>query len=151
MFSLVPYTRKQNSLMSVFDEMLNDSFFNMPFGHSLQNNVFDAGLTMKTDIKETETELLFETELPGIKKEEINVKLENKLLTISVNRNEESNDEENGYVRKERKSGSYSRSFRVMNVKEDEAAAKYENGILKITLKKLEIEEPKKEKFIEIE
>ena len=144
MFSLVPYTKKQNSMMSVFDELMNDSFFNVPFGQSFTNNVFDTGMTMKTDIKETENELLFETELPGIKKEEINVKLENKLLTISVNRNEESNNETNGYVRKERKTGSVSRSFRVSNVKENEATAKYEDGILRITLKKLEIEEPKK-------
>lgn len=151
MFGLVPYVRKQNSIMSVLDELMNDGILSMSYPTSLPGNLFAQDMTMKTDIKETETEYLIETELPGIKKEEIDVKLENKMLTISVNRNEEVKDEKEGYIRRERKSGSYSRSFTVSDVNEDDVTAKYEDGILKITLKKTETEVQKTKKSIVVE
>ena len=149
MFNLVPYTSRNNSLISVFDDLMNDSFFNMTIPSTFTRSVFTEDMVMKTDIKETETELIFETELPGIKKEEISVKLENKILTISVNRNEDLNEEQDGYIRKERRTGSHSRSFRVVGVKEEGVRAKYEEGMLKVVLQKNEKQlEPQDNKIV---
>ena len=99
---------------------------------------FAGDAQIKVDIKENEKEYIVEADLPGVKKEEINVDLNNDRLTISVTRNEETNIEKENYIRKERRSGSYSRSFYVENVIENQISAKFENGVLSMVLPKRE-------------
>lgn len=136
MFGLTPYNRKCNgvarmndirSLRSIFDEFFNEPFFN--------GAMFDAH-PMKADIRETEKEYIIDAEIPGVNKENIKLDLRDDVLTIVVEHNEETNEERENFVRKERRYGSYSRSFYVENVKHDQVNARYNNGILTVTLPK---------------
>ena len=104
---------------------------------------------MKTDIKETEKAYELNVELPGFKKEDIHIELSEGYLAIdaaSTSSSEESN-EEGTYIRKERFSGSCSRSFYVGDdISEEDIRAKFEDGILKIFVPKKEILPPEETK-----
>lgn len=105
-----------------------------------ENNFF------RTDIRRTETGYFLEAELPGFKKEEIAVELEGRTLTITAKKEEsdEKKDEKEGYLRKERRTGSYSRTFRLNGIRTEEVTASYEDGILRIDLPKKERPAPEK-------
>lgn len=79
-----------------------------------------------------------EAELPGIKKKEIDLGIEEDNLCISVNREEEVNKDGTNYIHRERRSGSMSRRIRLVNAKLDETKAKLEEGILTVTIPKNE-------------
>jgi len=100
---------------------------------------------MKTDVKETDNSYEVDIDLPGFKKDEIEAKLENGYLTISAAKGldkEEKNEKDGKYIRKERYSGAMSRSFYVGDeLKQEDIKAKYQDGILKLSVPK---EEPKK-------
>ena len=108
---------------------------------------------MKTDIKEDENEYDLSIELPGYNKEDVNAELNDGYLVITA-KVEENNEDDNekGYIRKERYVGSCSRSFYVgKDLKEEDIKAKFENGILNLTVPK-KVEHPVEEKkFIAIE
>lgn len=132
MSELTPYHQREiglNKPFNLFDSFLanfyNDAF--MPSFYSGQ---------MKVDIKENEKNYIIEAELPGIKKEDIGIALDNNLLTISVEQKVEVNEENEHYIRKERRYGTTRRSFAVDNIDEDKISAKYENGILSLVLPK---------------
>ena len=110
---------------------------------------------MKTDIKETETGFDLTIDLPGYGKDDVKAELKDGYLTITATRtsNKEENDEKSHYIRRERYYGSCSRSFYVgKQVTEEDIKAKFENGILIVTVPKKE-EQPKVEqkKYITIE
>ena len=139
MFGLTPYNRRNNSVArrdrDIFDiEGMFDSFFN----DSLFPAWFFGGNQMKVDIRENDKEYIIDAELPGVKKEEIELDLRDDRLTISVKRDEALNEERDNYIRRERRCSSFSRSFVVDNIKQDEVAAKFENGILSVSLPKKE-------------
>lgn len=136
---LVPFSRKNRGLVNEPQDIFNmDRFLDNFFSDSFMPAMFAGDAQIKVDIKENDKEYLVEADLPGVKKEEINVELRNGNLTISVARNEEINVEQENYIRKERRSGSYSRSFYVENVQEDRISAKFENGVLTMVLPKNE-------------
>lgn len=142
---LVPYNKRNRDLSERSRDIFNmDNIFDSFFGESFMPAIFAGDTQIKVDIKENEKEYLVEADLPGVKKEEINVDLNDDRLTISVTRNEETNIEKENYIRKERKSGSYCRSFYVENVIEDQISAKFENGVLSMVLPKRESEANKK-------
>ncbi len=95
---------------------------------------------MKTDVKETEEGYELAVDLPGFKKEEIRLELQNGYLTISTEKNLENKEEKHGKVlRQERYSGAMQRSFYVgENLTEEDVQAKYENGVLIVSLPKKE-------------
>ena len=102
------------------------------------------------DIKEGENEYTLEIEMPGIKKENIKIELSKGYITISAENNNEVEEKEKNYIRKERHYGSFSRSFYVGDkVEMNDIKASMDNGILSITVPKEESEEPEK-KYIEI-
>lgn len=143
MFGLTPFNRKKNSFInrpqSIFDV---DNIFDSFFGDSLLPSFFNSR-QIKVDIKETENEYIIEAELPGVKKEEISLEINDDLLTISVERNEETTTEKENYIRKERSFGSMSRSFTVSNIINEKVSAKFSDGILTIILPKKEPGMPK--------
>ena len=114
----------------------------------LEKNFFRSSATqkmsMKTDIIEKEDAFVLESELPGFEKEDINIDISGGLLTIKANHKEEKEekDEKGNYIRKERSFGSYFRSFNVEKVKLEDIKAEYTNGILKLTLPKLDKDVP---------
>lgn len=136
---LVPYGRKNRGLARRPQDVFSiDSLFDSFFDDSFMPALFANDAQIRVDVKENEKEYIVEADLPGVKKEEINVELNNDRLTISVSRNEEVNEERENYIRKERRSGSYCRSFYVENVIEDQISAKFENGVLSMVLPKKE-------------
>ena len=100
----------------------------------------------RTDIRQTDSGYLLEAELPGFKKEEIAVDIEGRTLTITAKKEEssEQKDETEGYLRRERRSGTYSRSFRLNGIVTEDVTAAYEDGILRIDLPKKEMPVPEK-------
>lgn len=107
----------------------------------------EGAATIKTDIKDTGDTYVIDAELPGYKKEEINVDVKDDILTISAEKHTETNEEEkNGYIRRERYYGSVSRSFNISEVEASEITAKHENGVLTLTLPKKKEQIPQSHK-----
>lgn len=98
---------------------------------------------IRTDIRETDTAYILEAELPGFKKEEISVTVDDGMLTIKASHSSEDKTEEgkNDYIRRERSYRTYSRSFGLDGIDKDSISAAYRDGILELNLPK---EEPKK-------
>ena len=110
---------------------------------------------MKTDVRETDDSYEVDIDLPGFKKDEVNVKLEDGYITISAAKglDKDEKDKKNGkYIRRERYAGSMSRSFYAGDgISQKDIHAKYESGILRLTLPKKAPEAIEKENFIAIE
>ncbi len=131
---------------SIFGENLFDELFD-DFARPAKRNVrYSTPLTniMKTDVKETEGAYELDIELPGYKKEEVKAELKEGYLTISAEKKAEKEEkdekDENGtYIRRERYFGACSRSFYVgEDIAQDEIQAKFEDGILKVSVPKKE-------------
>ena len=108
---------------------------------------------MKTDIKEHDNNYELIIDLPGLNKENINLEIDNGYLTISAKTSSNNEEKEEGkFIRRERYSGEYQRSFYVGDeITEEDIKASVKNGILDITLPKKEYKEEKAKKCIEIE
>lgn len=110
----------------------NFDLFRSPFEKMFSNSNFSS---MKTDIEKKETETIYTIEMPGIKKENIEISLEKGILSISASKQkqvDESDDEKN-YVLHERSSESYSRSFKVNEkLTKDDITATLEDGVLEL-------------------
>ena len=141
---LVPDMFRRN----VFDDF--DDFFSFPAAVRTQ-----PAATMKTDVKETENGYELEVDLPGIKKENVKVKLDEGYLTITASTasNNDEKDKKGNYIRRERFSGTYSRSFYVgENVTENDIKAKFDGGVLTLDIPKPEaLPKQEKTKYIAIE
>ncbi len=145
---------------SIFGENLMDDWFNnfdeQFFGKRGSGFNKNENQIMKTDVKESDDAFTVDVELPGFTKDDIQLKLTEGVLTISAVKNseKEEKDKETGRViRKERYSGSMKRSFYVgEDLTEDDIKAKYENGVLTLTVPKKEAKkEVPQEKYIAIE
>ena len=143
---------------SLFTENLFDDFFN-DFDEDFfgkKNPLYGkhARNMMKTDVRETDTTYEVDVDLPGFKKEDINVNYENGYLTISTSKglDKDEKDKEGNYIRRERYAGSMCRSFYVGDaVSEEDIHAKYEDGILKLSVPKKAPEKIEKDGYIAIE
>ena len=124
MYRIKPYYR--NDVKDVFD--LFDNFFSDT--RVVQGN-------FKIDVKDLKDKYIVEAELPGLTKEDVNVKFENDYLTIDIHK-EEVKEEDTKYVHKERFSFTSNRKFYLPDVDPTKLSAKFENGILFITLTKSE-------------
>ncbi len=138
MFGLVPF-RKNNDLAhqtTEFDRLM-DSFFDDSQFLGLLGNPRTTE-SFKVDVKDNEDEYLVEAELPGVNKEDINLRVQDDTLSISVNVKQEENKENKNYIRKERRMSSYCRSFRLDGINNEKVEAQYKDGILSIHLPKEE-------------
>jgi HSP20 family protein len=121
--------------------------FNRLFNESFDRSWDEASLTTwapPVDIFETEQELVVKADLPDIKPEELDIRVENNILTIRGERKFEKKVEEKNYLRVERSYGSFSRSFSLANtVKTEAIKAEYKNGVLTLTVPKREEAKPK--------
>jgi len=129
---------------SIFGENLFDDMFNFDdsfFAPSKKNPLYgkNASRMMKTDIKETDGSYELDIDLPGFKKDEITAELNEGYLTVSAAKglDKDEKDKKGRYIRQERYSGAMSRTFYVgENVKEEDIKAKFENGILSLSVPK---------------
>ena len=141
---------------SIFGENLfNDDW--MDFGFPEVDKALygkHANNVMKTDVKETYTGYEVDIDLPGFKKDEINAQLDNGYLTISAAKglDKDEKDKKGKYIRKERYAGAMSRSFYVgEGVTQEDIKAKYEDGILRLSVPKKEAKAVENKKYIAIE
>lgn len=135
----------------IFGRNLFDDFFDYPFG----SLTAASGDLMKTDVRETDHSYEIAMNLPGVKKEDVKAELKDGYLTISASTNtsSEEKDKDGRYIRRERYTGSCSRSFYVgRQVTEEDIKAKFENGTLIMQIPKME-EQPavEKRRYIAIE
>lgn len=106
--------------------------------------------TPAIDIKEEDDKLVVTTDLPGINKEDVQINLKEDILEISAKIGKEKETEEEGYLRRERAYTQFYRAVRLpASVKEEGSTAKMENGVLTITLPKMQLGEPAKKIAIE--
>ena len=141
---------------SIFGENLfNDDWMNFGFPE-VDKALYGkhAAHEMKTDVRGTDSGYEVDIDLPGFKKDEIDVQLDNGYLSISAAKglDKEEKDKEGKYIRKERYAGSMSRSFYVGDaITEDDIKAKYESGILRLSIPKKEAKQVETTKRIAIE
>jgi len=122
-----------------------DSFFDDWFSYPTARAVsYSTDFSPRVNIRETEESLVLTFELPGMKKEEIKVAVKDDALTVSGEREFRSESDDDEYVRRELRSGSFSRSFTLPDtVDSDKVSADYRDGLLEITLAKREELKPK--------
>lgn len=123
MFELTPYSTRR----SVYDPF---NLFSEFFG---TNN---APMELRTDITDKGDSFVLEADLPGFKKDDIRIDLENDRLTIKAERRSEHEDNKNGCIRRERRFGSFERSFDVSGIDTSGIKANYTDGVLTLTLPK---------------
>lgn len=135
---LRPSIFRDNFVENVFDDFFNDSFWHSTGAHSVS--------AMKTDIKDLKDSYQIDMELPGFAKEDVRAELKDGYLTVRAAHTEEKEDKGEGkYLRKERYSGHYQRSFYVGDkVTQEDISAAFKDGVLTLTV-------PKKEKQPEVE
>ncbi|WP_028829569.1 Hsp20/alpha crystallin family protein [Proteocatella sphenisci] len=140
MLGLVPMNRrKQDVLMSDFnnfDNMLGDFFDDGLWG---KKNLLAE--TFRIDVQENDDDYVVEAELPGISKEEIEVKIDRGRLQISIEKDESSEEIKKNYIHRERKHSSLNRSIYLADALENGIVAKLDNGVLNLTIPKKQKED----------
>jgi len=122
---LIPWRRK-SLFPSFFDNFDIDDVFDL---FNFQ--------PIKTDLRETENEYILEADLPGYDKSGIEIRQEGNMLTISAQQNETVEEKNENYIHRERRRGSFQRSFTIPdNVNPDAIKANFNNGVLRIVLPK---------------
>ena len=131
MSTLIPY--RHNNHLSRPDAMsFMDDFFRPFFGMDNFTSTFSV------DVKDEGDKFVLEADMPGVKREDIHIDINDDVLTIAAEWNtEKKNERQNGYIMNERRSGRTSRSFTLENVKEDAISAEYKDGVLTLTMPKV--------------
>jgi HSP20 family protein len=142
------------NLFDDFDSWFSDPVEKRFFGKKNPLYGKHAKNLMKTDVRETKNSYEVDVDLPGFKKDEINAQLDNGYLTISAAKglDKDEKDKKGKYIRKERYAGAMSRSFYVgEGVTQEDIKAKYEDGILRLSVPKKEAKAVENKKYIAIE
>lgn len=128
MFGMIPFERSDDNFFDLFD-----NFERKFFGDS------NAAIPdFRTDIRDAGDRFVLEAELPGFNKEDIKLDVKDGILTISAQHDENKDEKDNkgSYIRRERRYGSFTRSFDVTGVDEEHITASYNNGVLELNLPK---------------
>ncbi len=124
-------------LRSLHDDM--NRLFMTNFSHGEQEGFTSGAWSPNVDIFENKDKLVLEAELPGMNRDDINLSIENNVITLSGARKFEKKDESDNYHRVERSYGSFTRSFTLpQTVTSEGATADFKNGVLRVTLPKRE-------------
>lgn len=127
-------SRKHNTLPSVFQDFWDDDFFN----HFIKQENLPA-----TNVKENEAEYVVEISIPGFDKDQINIEIDRNLLKITAQKQEQKDEKDKNekIIRQEFSSSSFERNFTLpSSIDREKIRAKQENGLLKISLPKNNIE-----------
>ncbi|MBZ5521276.1 MAG: Hsp20/alpha crystallin family protein [Acidobacteriia bacterium] len=128
------------SLRDRMNQLFNQSFGGFE-GFGLEQPLTETNFLPPVDISEDEHNIMLQAEIPGMKAEELNITLENNVLTITGDRKFKEEEKKENYHRIERRYGKFTRSFTLpASVDGEKVNAVFENGVLNITL-------PKKEEF----
>ena len=130
-------------LPSIFSENLFDDFFNSAMFPKAEHELYGkhAKNLMNTDVREVENGYEIDMNLPGFKKDEVEIQLQDGCLTVSAAKglDKDEEDKKGRILRQERYAGACSRSFFVGNIKPEDIKAKYESGILTVLVPKEEV------------
>lgn len=118
MFDLTPFRSPRNEIMGMFDEMER----NLRFG------------AFNTDIVDRGDRYILKAELPGFEKRDIHIEVDDNRLTISAKQDLEQEDKQDNYIRRERRSGTFMRSFDVSHIDTGRINAQYKDGVLSLEL-----------------
>jgi HSP20 family protein len=132
MFEMIPFRKGQAARRGDFYTQLFNNFFNDDFFGA-------AGMmpeAFKVDLRETDKAYIVEAELPGVKKEAIDISFENNYLTISAKRDESTETKTDSYIRRECHYGELKRCFYMDNIDESNIDASFKDGILMLKLPK---------------
>lgn len=140
---------------SIFRENLFDDWFDFSFP-DVDRKLYGkhADRVMRTDVKEKDNAYEVMIDLPGFKKDEIQIELKDQYLTVSAAKglDKDEKDKDGKYIRRERYAGAMSRSFYIgENVQQEDIHAKFEDGILKLTVPKEDPKKVEEKKYISIE
>ena len=141
MAGLIPFNKNKSIANTSLTDFYNviDDFFN-----DVTPSRFLAQDTFKIDVQDKEKEYLVEAELPGFNKEDILLELNDNKLSISVEKEEKKEEANKNYIHRERKYGSMQRSIYLADVNGEGISAKFENGLLKILIPKIDCKEKAK-------
>ncbi len=133
MAGLVPFNKNFGIRSNAFEDFYNmlDDFFSDTWPRRSLN-----GDTFKVDIQKKEKEYCIEAELPGVKKEEINIELNDGKLSISVNREKNIKEDAKHFLHRERRFSSMQRSIYLADAKAEGIKAKLQDGVLNLTVPK---------------
>ena len=126
MFGMIPFERSDNNIFDLFDNF-QKQFFR------------DSNATLpafRADIRDLDDKFVLDAELPGFNKEDISLDLKEGILTVKAEHKEDQEQKQGEYIRRERRAGSFARSFDVSGIDESGISAAYKNGILEVTLPK---------------
>jgi HSP20 family protein len=148
-------TRKRNGNGGLFPSLRDDLFSNrffLPRLFDFEDDFFSKGITAPpANINETDKEFQLDLSVPGMKRGDFKIDVDNGVLTISSEKEEEKKDEDKNYSRREFSYSSFSRSFTLPdNVDENNINARYDNGMLQITVPKKEVTVSKPKKQISV-
>ncbi len=156
---LRPSIFSNNFVDNMFDDLFDDSFMPtisaMPTMSAMPSQYVRTTGAMSTDVRETDNAYYIDMELPGFAKEDVQAELKDGYLTINAahNENKEEKNKEGKFIRRERYTGSYQRSFYVgEQMTQEDIKAKFNNGILTVEVPKKEAKpEVEQKKYITIE
>lgn len=152
--SLVKSHKRRTPMLS--NALMSDPFFSDLFDRRGLKNYLDSNsdfdFNPAMNVKEKEKDFEVELAAPGLKKDDFTITLDNGLLTVSAEREDNKEEEKEGFLSREFSYNSFSRTIRIPESvdEEKEVSAKYENGVLKLKLQKKDGMEPKKPKTIKV-
>ena len=128
MFGMIPFERSDDNFFDLFDN----------FERKFFGNSHAAIPAFRTDIRAAGDRFVLEAELPGFNKEDIKLDVKDGILTISAQHteNKDEKDDKGSYIRRERRYGSFTRSFDITGVDDEHITASYNNGVLELNLPK---------------
>jgi HSP20 family protein len=140
--------RNENYFPSIFDRFFNNELMDWGLSNFSSTNTSLPAV----NVKETKDDFLIELAAPGMEKKDFKVNFKNNVLTISSEKNEENENKDDNYTRKEFSYQSFQRSFTVPEnaVLSDKISAKYNDGILRVVLPKRDEVKPQPEREIKI-
>jgi HSP20 family protein len=138
MFDLMPFKRNEDGFFNTFDRMMNDGVLG-----DWDSEAFPC----RTDILDNGESYVLKADLPGFKKEDIHIGIENDRLVFSAEHKEEVSENKKNYLRRERRYGAVSRSFDLDGIDAGNISASYRDGVLEVTLPKLAEAKPEMKKI----
>lgn len=126
MFDLMPFERKTRNLSNYFDAFEKTFFNDFPAMFS----------EMRTDIQDKGDHYLLQADIPGFSKEDICIHINGDTLTISAEHNDKKEEKDNSFICRERRYGSFARSYDISGINTQDISAAYNNGVLELQLPK---------------